>query len=239
MTNPLIQKLEKRDPLSPAERQALSSVILRTRTCRAGEVIVREDEYLSASTLILDGFTSRTKTLRDGKRQITSVNISGDFVDLHAFLLKKIDHSIETLTPCTIATVPHPELERITEQFPHLTRMLWLMTVIDAAIHRTWLVAMGRRSSVSQMAHFVCEMFLRLQEIGHVQEERFRLPLTQAELGDIMGLSSVHVNRVIQDLRGRGLLHWQDQVVTIADWDKLANLAEFDPTYLSLQRHHR
>ncbi len=239
MSNALIQKLEKRDSLSPAERQALSSVIVRTRTCRAGEVIVREDEYLSVSTLIFEGFTARTKTLRDGKRQIMSVHVSGDFVDLHAFLLKKIDHSIETLTPCTIATVPHVELERITEQFPHLTRMLWLTTVVDAAIHRTWLVAMGRRSSVSQMAHFVCEMFLRLQEIGQAQEGRFRLPLTQVELGDIMGLSSVHVNRVIQDLRGRGLVHWQDQVVTISDWKKLSDLAEFDPTYLSLQQEHR
>jgi CRP-like cAMP-binding protein len=239
MTNPLILQLEQRDSLSDVERQALASVILRTRTCRTGEVMVREDDEISESTLLLEGFAARTKTLRDGKRQITSVHVSGDFVDLHAFLLKKIDHSIEALTPCTIAAVPHKELERITEQFPHLTRLLWLSTVIDAAIHRTWIVAMGRRSSVAQMAHFICEMYLRLVVPGPTPHWRFRLPLTQTELGDILGLSSVHVNRVIQDLRGRGLLTWQDQAVTINDWDRLAGLAEFDPTYLSLRKERR
>jgi CRP-like cAMP-binding protein len=239
MSNPLVQKLESRDTLSTDERQALAAVIMRTRMFRAGELMIREDQVLTESTLILEGFAARTKTLRDGKRQITSVHIGGDFVDLHAFLLKKIDHSIEALTACTVAIVPHRELERITEQHPHLTRMLWLSTVIDAAVHRTWLVAMGRRSAAAQMAHFVCEMFLRLQVIGQTQDRRFRLPLTQMELGDIMGLSSVHVNRVLQDLRGRALLQWQEQVVTILNWDKLSELAEFDPTYLSMQKVSR
>lgn len=239
MTNLLIQKLEKRDTLSEVERQALSSLVVRTRTCAAGEILVREDDVLSESTLVLEGFTARTKTLRDGKRQITAVHVSGDFVDLHAFLLKRIDHSIEALTPCTIAAVGHRDLERITEQFPHLTRMLWLSTTIDAAIQRTWLVAMGRRSSIAQMAHFVCEMFLRLQVIGRTEDLSFRLPLTQIELGDILGLSSVHVNRVLQDLRARDHLQWRDQTVTISNWDQLVHLAEFDPTYLSLEHVYR
>lgn len=235
MSNLLVQKLERRDALSDIERQALSSLVVRTRSVRAGEILVREDDVLSESTLILEGFTARTKTLRDGKRQIMSLHVSGDFVDLHAFLLKRIDHSIEALTPCNVAAVAHRDLERITEQFPHLTRMLWLSTTIDAAIHRTWLVAMGRRSSIGQMAHFVCEMFLRLQVIGRTEELSFRLPLTQIALGDILGLSSVHVNRVLQDLRARGLLQWRDQMVTISDWDQLVDVAEFDPTYLSLE----
>ena len=234
MSNPLIQKLEKRDDLSQAERQALSGIIIRTRTCRAGDVIVREDELLTESTLLLDGFTARSKTLRDGKRQIMAVQVTGDFVDLPSFVLKRIDHTIEALTHCQIANVSHKDLQIITEQFPHLTRMLWLSTVVDAAIHRAWLVSMGRRSSLGQIAHFVCEMFLRLQVVGRTEGKSLRLPFTQMELGDIMGLSSVHVNRVLQDLRARSLLQWQDQLVTITDWDRLTEAAEFAPPYLSL-----
>lgn len=239
MTNPLIQKLERRDTLSEAERQALSSVILRTRTVRFGEIIVHEDQHYDESTLLLEGFAARTKMLRSGKRQITAVQVTGDFVDLHSFLLKRIDHNIEALTPCTIANVSHKDLERITEEFPHLTRMLWLGTVLDGAIHRAWIVAMGRLSSLSQIAHFVCEMFLRLEVVGHTKNRSFRLPFTQMEIGDIMGLSSVHVNRVIHELRNRGLLQWQDQIVTILEWDRIRQLAEFDATYLSLQREPR
>lgn len=239
MRHPLIQKLEQRDILSEAERQALSSVIVRTRICRFGETMVQEDQELTESTVLVDGFAARTKTLRSGKRQITAIQIMGDFVDLPSFLLKRIDHNIEALTQCTIANVSHKDLERITEQFPHLTRMLWLTTVVDAAIHRAWIVAMGRRSSLGQIAHFVCEMFLRLQVVGQTQDNSFRLPFTQAELGDIMGLSSVHVNRVIQEMRARNLLQWQDLFVRIIDWDRLTQTAEFDPTYLSLQRESR
>ena len=239
MTNPLIQKLETRDTLSQAEREALNRLTYHVRTCRFGEVLVRQDQRLRESTLLLDGFAARTKTLRSGKRQIVAIHVVGDFVDLHSFLLKRIDHSIEALTPCTVATVPHTELEAITEAFPHLTRMLWLSTVMDAAIHRAWIVAMGRLSSLAQLAHFVCEMFLRLQTVGLTEGQSFRLPFTQIELGDILGLSSVHVNRVLQDLRARGLLRWQDQLVTIEDWDALSRLAEFDPTYLSLQHERR
>lgn len=239
MSNALIQKLEKRDELSAAERQALSGIIVRHRSCRAGDVIVLEDTTLTESTLLLEGFTARSKTLKDGKRQITAVQVTGDFVDLPSFVLKTIDHTIEALTPCRIANVSHKDLEIITEQFPHLTRMLWLTTVIDAAIHRAWLVSMGRRSSLGQIAHFVCEMYLRLQMVGQTEGTTLRLPFTQVELGDIMGLSSVHVNRVLQELRAQALLQWQGQLVTITDWDRLADAAEFDPTYLSLRREHR
>lgn len=239
MTNPLIQKLDKRDPLSSEERAALERIIVRTRTCRFGEVVVHQDQHLDESTLLLDGFMARAVVLRNGKRQITAVHVTGDFVDLHSFLLKRLDHSVEALTPCTFAVVPHKDLEQITEKFPHLTRLLWLCTVVDGAIHRAWIAAMGRRSSAGHMAHFLCEMFLRLQVVGQVNDLSFRLPLTQIELGDILGLSSVHVNRTIQDLRARALVHWQDQVVTILDWDKLRQTAEFDPTYLSLQREPR
>ena len=201
--------------------------------------MVREDEHYNECTLLLEGFAARVKTLRSGKRQIVSVHVTGDFVDLHSFVLKRIDHSIVALTPCRIANVAHQDLEAITENFPHLTRLLWLGTVIDGAIHRAWLAAMGGRSAAGQLAHFICEMFLRLQAIGHTDGSSMVLPFTQPELGDILGLSSVHVNRVLQGLRSDNLVRWQDQSITILNWDGLSRLAEFDSTYLSLQKERR
>ena len=111
--------------------------------------------------------------------------------------------------------------------------------MIDGAVHRAWITAMGRQSSVGHLAHFVCEMFVRLQLIWQADDQSFHLPFTQMELGDILGLSSVHISRTIQDLRARSLLQWQDRVVTILNWDKLRQIAEFDPRYLSLQRERR
>ena len=239
MANLLVQKLEQRDDLSPEEREALEAIVLETKTYRFGEYIVRQGETPDRSVLLLDGFAARVSATRLGKRQIVAIHVPGDFVDLHSFVLKRIDHGIETLTTCKVAIVPHAALRDITERFPHLTRLLWLSTVIDGAIHRAWLSAMGSRSAGGNFAHFICEMFLRLQSIGHTDGQTMRLPFTQAELGEILGLSSVHVNRTLQNLRAENLLRWQDQVITILDWEGLQRVAEFDPVYLSLKKEHR
>jgi CRP-like cAMP-binding protein len=160
--------------------------------------------------------------------------VLGDFVDLHSFLLGKMDHGVVALTPCRVGVVPHEELRAITERYPHLTRLLWLSTLIDGAIHREWLVAMGRRSALGHTAHLICELFLRLQAVGQVDGTTMQLPITQAELGDTLGISTVHVNRVVQELRNQGLITWRGEKLTIDDWDALRNAAEFDPTYLHL-----
>ena len=239
MANPLIKKLERRDVLSSEERDVLQSLVLETRTFRFGEVIVRQDEPLTRSCLLLDGFAARLRATRSGKRQIVALHITGDFVDLHSFVLKRVDHTIEAMSVCEIAFVPHATLTRITERFPHLTRLLWLDTAIDGAMHRAWLSAMGSRAAAGQFAHFVCEMFLRMQSIGLTEGQAMRLPFTQIEIGEILGLSSVHVNRTLQNLRADGLLRWQDQVITILNWEGLARVAEFDPGYLMLRQEQR
>jgi CRP-like cAMP-binding protein len=239
MSNTLIQKLERRDTLSAAEREALERLTVRTQTYRFGETIVKQDEHLMESKVLQEGFAGRVKMMRNGRRQIVAVHITGDFVDLHSFVLKRLDHAIVALTPCRLASVDHADLQTITEQFPHLTRMLWLSTLIDGAMHRAWLAAMGGRSAAGQLAHFVCEMFVRLEMVGQTNGNSMVLPFTQPELGDILGLSSVHVNRVLQGLRGEGLLRWQDDVVTILDLPGLYRAAEFDPSYLSLQKEPR
>jgi CRP-like cAMP-binding protein len=239
MSNPLVLKLEQRDRLSDDEKRVLEGAISRVRVVEADEDIVHEGDHPSESSLLLDGFAARYKILSNGRRQITAIHVPGDFVDLHSFLIKTMDHGVLALTPCRIAVVPHTALEKITDEYPHLTRLLWLSTLIDGAIHREWLTAMGRLSATAHMAHFICELFLRLKTVGRTEGDTIQLPLTQAELGDTLGLSTVHVNRVLQELRKEELIRWQGNALTILDWERLEKVGEFTPTYLSLQHEHR
>jgi CRP-like cAMP-binding protein len=235
----LIRKLEQRDTLSDEEKRALEGTVGRTREVQADEDIVREGDRPSDSTLVLEGFVARYKLLQNGKRQITALHVPGDFVDLHSFLLKTMDHSILALTPCRLVLFPHENLRRITETHPHLGRLLWLSTLIDGAIHREWLVAMGRRPAVNQIAHLICELFLRLQAVGLTKDKSFELPLTQTELSDALGLSTVHVNRIIQELRADGMVTWRGETIVIEDWPRLQQIAEFDPVFLVLDKEPR
>jgi len=233
------RKLERRDVVSADERQALIDAAGPVLEVRAGADVVREGERPERSQLVISGFTTRYRVLSDGQRQITAIHVPGDFVDLHSFVLKEMDHSVGALSDCRIITFPHPALTAITERFPHLTRLLWLMTLLDSAIHREWIVAMGRRSAPGQLAHLVCELYVRLGVVGLVENDSFKLPLTQMELADALGISAVHVNRVLQELRGESLLTWQNQVIRILDWPRLQERAEFDPRYLHLQSEPR
>jgi CRP-like cAMP-binding protein len=235
----LIRKLEERDRLSEEEKQVLAAALGPSKSVSADSDMVREGDRPSESTLLVEGFAARYKVLQSGKRQITAIHIPGDFVDLHSFLLKKMDHAIAALTPCTVATVPHDTLRHITERHPHLARLLWLSTLIDSAIHREWLVAMGRRSAREHMAHLFCELYLRLQLVGLTKDNSYEMPITQAELGDTLGISTVHVNRVVQELRADGLITWRGNRLTVDDWDRLRQVAEFTPTYLSLFNERR
>ena len=231
----LVEKLSLRDRISPDEIEALQKALEPPKTVPAGSDIVREHTRPLHSTLLISGFSARYSTLEDGARQITEINVAGDFIDLHSLLMKQMDHGVVALTECVIAEAPHSGLIDITERYPHLTRLLWLDTIIDAAIHRQWLVAMGRRSGLGHIAHLVCELYLRLQAVGQTGEMTFDLPLTQATLGDALGLSTVHVSRLISELRGEGVIHWSNGQIDILDWRRLAEIAEFDPTYLRLQ----
>ncbi|HZH50729.1 MAG TPA: Crp/Fnr family transcriptional regulator [Microvirga sp.] len=235
----LVRKLAQRDELSHEEKRILRDIIVRIKEYRADEDMIREGDRPTESTLLLEGFAARYKGLANGKRQITALHVPGDFVDLHSFLLKTMDHGIVALTPCRAGAVPHEALREISERHPHLARLLWLNTLVDGAIHREWIVAMGRRPAPGQMAHLFCELFLRLQAVGLTEDHSFRLPLTQAELGDTLGLSTVHVNRVLQELRADGLISWRGDTVEIEDWDGLVRVAEFDPAFLNLQNEPR
>jgi CRP-like cAMP-binding protein len=239
VTNPLILNLEQRDRLSAEERRALEDAFVRTSTVSRGEDIVREGERPDESKLLLEGFAARYKGLRNGKRQITALHVTGDFVDLHSLVLKPMDHAVLALTPCKLAVVPHQALRDLTEQHPHLARMFMLSIALDGAIHRQWLAMAGKAVALSQTAHLVCELYLRLKAVGEADDNSLNLPLTQTELGDVLGLSAVHVSRTIQDLQRQGLLTRRRNKVEIHNWERLCDVAEFDPTYLNLQPEPR
>ena len=239
MLESLYLNLGQHDALSEEEKGLLAGAMMVEMDFATGQDIVPEGSRPGYSTLIIEGLAARYKVLEDGGRQFTSLQVPGDFVDLHAFLLKTMDHGIIALSPCRVIAADHSRLRAITEQAPHLTRLLWLDTLVDGAIHREWIVAMGRRSKTSHLAHLVCELFVRLQVVKQTNGMSFRLPLSQAELADVLGLSIVHMNRVIGALRRLGVIGWANHMVTILDWQRLVEIAEFDPTYLSMNREPR
>ena len=234
--NPLVEKLLRRDDLDRDEIGVLLDVLDPPQSVPAGRDFVVEHSHPTHSTLLLSGFAGRYSTLEDGGRQITELAISGDFVDLHSLLMKQMDHGVVALTDVVVAHAPHARLRTVTETHPHLARVLWLDTIIDAAIHRQWLVAMGRRTGLGHFAHLLVELYLRLEVVGLARDRAFDLPLTQTVLGDALGLSAVHVNRLAAELRRKGLATWTHPRVEIHDWEALVDLAEFDPTYLRLHR---
>lgn len=236
---PLFKRLHSLDVLSAEEEQAILDAAEGSTRFSASDDIVKEGDRPTRSALLSRGFAARYRLVEGGKRQITAIHVAGDFVDLHGFLLKEMDHSVAALGPCEIVAVPHRNLKRITERFPHLTRLLWLLTLIDGSIHREWLVGMGRLPAPAQAAHLICEIDLRLALVGLSRDHAFRFPATQTDLADTLGLSVVHVNRILQELRAEGLLRWQQQAVDILDFPRLAELAEFDARYLHLNSDPR
>lgn len=234
-----LTKLRLRDTLSAEEEKEVRSLISETIRLRPDQTFIRVGQELNTSTLLLDGWMARAKDLPSGQRQLAEISLPGDFVDLHGFTLKRLDHDIVTITSCTVGIVPHERLKTMTERFPHLTRLYWLMTNMDAAIHREWTLSLGRRTAVARMAQLFCELLIRLEITGLASADSYEFPLTQVELAECLGLTSVHVNRTLQQLRRLNLIEVRDRRVQILDREALARVAEFDPEYLYLEKRPR
>jgi CRP-like cAMP-binding protein len=231
---PLLLKLRRRDAVSAREAQVLRDAVEAVGELPADHVMVEAGAAPGACTLLLEGLVVRTKALNGDLRQITDIHVPGDFVDLHGYLLKRLEHRIASLTPVRFARVPHAALTRITESEPHLARLLWLGTLIDAAVQRERILSIGRRTALARVAHFMCELFVRLDVVGLAEQEGFSLPITQIDIADATGLTSVHVNRMLRQLRDRSLLTFRGGNAVIHDWPGLQALADFDPDYLFL-----
>ncbi|SNR41164.1 cAMP-binding domain of CRP or a regulatory subunit of cAMP-dependent protein kinases [Paracoccus sediminis] len=241
ITEYFVRYLQRRDVLAPQDLARLRALTTQHAHYAAGEVIVPAGSSPSRSCMMLRGLSARSNQLvgRPDDRVITALHVPGDFVDLHAFALAKLDHSIVAVGPVEVEFIDHAELTEITENFSHLTRLLWMATLIDAAIHRQWLVAAASLRSSAHLAHLLCEIYTRLNAVGAASDGQFQLPLLQRELADILGYSPIHVNRAVRDLRDRGLIRWSGSDITILDWRGLTLLARFDPFYLDLERTRR
>ncbi|HYD14125.1 MAG TPA: Crp/Fnr family transcriptional regulator [Allosphingosinicella sp.] len=239
MIDAYLLKLRARDAVSEEEEEAIRSLFSEVKEVAADKTVVRAGERLHFSIMLLDGLLCRYKDLRDGSRQISELHVAGDFADLHGFTLKKLDHSVMTLTPCRIALAPHERIRAVATEHPHLARLFWLTTNIDAAIHREWVLSLGRRTALARVAHLFCELRERLAIVGLADETGFELSLTQTDIAECMGLTPVHVNRTLRELRERGLVEFRSRRVTILDLAGLKRVAEFDPGYLDLEPEPR
>jgi CRP-like cAMP-binding protein len=231
-----LKKLKRRVELSTEEEAAIRGVVAETRKVRADQILVRSGEALNTSLILLDGWMARSKDLASGERQVTELHIAGDFADLHGFTLKRLDHDVTTLSDCTLAVVPHERLEKLTEQYPRLARIYWFSTNVDAAMHRELALSLGQRTAISRMAHLFCELYVRLETVGRTRNNGYEFPLTQRELSECLGLTVVHANRTLQALRRRGLIELENRQLTIRDRRGLEGIAEFNPSYLYMER---
>ena len=234
-----LKTLRARDAITEDEERAIRAMMSEVREFPQDRVVVRRHQEINESLLLIDGWAARTKDLRDGGRQISEIAFAGDFVDLHGFTLKRLDHNIATITPCRFAVAPHERVHATLERHPHLARIYWMMTNIDGSIHREWTVSLGRRTALSRMAHLFCEILERLKIVGLADNDSYDFPLTQQEFGECLGLTSVHVNRTLQALRRQGLIQVENKRATILDLPGLKSLGEFDPDYLYLEKRPR
>ena len=233
MQNLLTRKAELFGQLSEQDRRLLDEIIASPRDVAAHTDIAHEGESPTVVRLILEGFACRYKLLPDGSRQIMAYLVPGDLCDVQVFILRKMDHSIATLARSQVVDIPRGRILELTER-PAIARALWWMTLVDAATLREWLVNLGQRAAEERIAHLFCELHLRLQSVGLANGGQFSLPLTQTELGDTMGVSTVHANRALKELRGEGLISFKAGKVVIHDLDRLKQMSGFNPNYLHL-----
>ena len=235
-STPLIRKLESILVLSDEERDVLRNVSGTIKTVGPRQDLVREGDRPHECCLILEGFAYRYKLTETGKRQIFSFHIPGDIPDLQSLHIDVMDHSLAALTATKALFIPHESVCDLMRRCPRIGDAFWRDTLIDAAVFREWIMNLGRREAYGRMAHLLCEFYVRLRAVGLTNGPAYESPLTQAELADATGLSAVHVNRTLQELRGEGLITLRNGSLAVLDWDRLQEAGEFDPAYLHLRQ---
>jgi CRP-like cAMP-binding protein len=235
MNNPLLRKLSNFAALSEEESTAVLDSCRDVREVGAREDVISQGDRTGGVKLLLDGFACRYKTLEDGRRQIVAYFVPGDLCDLRVFILKRMDHSIGAIAPSQVATIAPDNVLKLMHSYPTLTRALWWSTLVEEAIAREWIVNMGQRNALERTAHLFCELLYRFRAVGLNQGLSCTLPLTQVELAETLGLSAVHVNRTLQELRRQKLITLDDGRLTIQNLRVLEELSFFNADYLHLE----
>ena len=233
---PLVEKLAYRAELSREDRDAILALPFAVRTMERSQFIVREREPATHSSLMLSGYSIRSKTTATGNRQIIAIHMKGEVVDLQNSMLEVADHSVQMLTPGKVAMIPREKVIRLTLDRPAVAHAMWIDTLVDGSIFREWITNVGRRNARTRIAHLLCEFSVRLRVAGLGEDTRYELPMTQEQLADATGMTSVHVNRTIKALEEDGLIERANpRAIEIGDWRKLAYVGEFDTNYLHLR----
>jgi len=228
----MMRKLETRSQLSDTDRAAILALPCREETREPGSTIVREGDRAESCCVLLSGFAYRSKVTGDGGRQIVSIQLAGEIVDLHNALLGVADHSVQMLTRGNVAFIPRSAIQELAFSLPAVGRALWLETLVDGSVYREWIMNVGRRDARTRLAHLLCELTVRLKAAGLGDGNGYHLPLTQEQLADATGLTPVHVNRMIQSLRSQQLIGGNQRSIVIEDWEGLQLAGDFNPAYL-------
>lgn len=235
--NPLVTKLQCFHPLGPDEAAALDDLGGDPATMQPEQVLVHDGEAPASVCLILEGFAYRYKSTADGRRQILGYLIPGDLCEVELRGKGRFDHGVAALSGGKVARIPIAAWTGLRSQFPGIDRGCALASLSERSILREWLMNVGQRNALQRLAHFFCEISARLRAIGHVNPDgSVYFPVSQAALADTTGLTTVHVNRSLKQLRKDGMIHLRRQQLTILDRHRLAQLAEFDGDYLRLKR---
>ena len=240
LLEPMLRKLRLWARLSAADEQALLDLPYEIVAIAKQRPLVHEGDIVSHCWLLLSGFCARYKIVGNGGRQIISIHMIGDMVDLQNALLGVADHSVQALTDCEMAKIPIEAIRQITDERPKVKDALWYDTLVDGSIFREWVANVGRRDAKTRIAHLLCEFALKLDAVHLGERLNYELPMTQEQLGDATGLTPVHVNRVLQALVNEGLIERvTSRSVLIGDWKRLAAAGDFDRSYLHLDAAQR
>lgn len=232
MGNLFVEKLAGYGLLSGADRELLDTICQNSRRFPAHHDLIREGDEPGPVFVMVEGWACRYKLMPDGGRQILAFLMPGDFCDMHAGILREMDHSIGTLIPSLVCTISRDRMEELSEKTPQIARAFWWTQLVDEGVLRAWIVSMGRRDAIERIAHLICELYLRMRNIGLAEDDRCQMPLTQIVLADALGLTPIHVNRVLRKLREEGVMEFHGGALVVHDPVRLAKIAGFDENYL-------
>lgn len=239
MVPALTLRLEAFTRLSQDDKAAIARISKVSRTVAARRDLIREGERPKYVHLMVDGWACRYKALPDGRRQIVSFFVPGDFCDLNVYVLSQMDHSIGAITRLSVADIDREDMDGLTSQFPRITQAMWWESLVNAAIQREWTLNIGQRTAYERIGHLLVELFLRLRSVGMTNGISCDFPLTQTDIADATGLTAIHVNRTLQELRRDGLIVLEHKRLTIPDLQKLKDAAMFNVNYLHLDHEGR
>ncbi|MFC4594322.1 Crp/Fnr family transcriptional regulator [Sphingobium tyrosinilyticum] len=232
MENRFIDKLHGFGPLSDEDVAALKAATSKPRNVAGRRDLIREGDRPGPVFVVLEGWACRYKILPNGTRQVLAFLMPGDACDLHIGLLAEMDHSIQTITPALVATIDRTEMDELMDRRPGIAKAMYVAQLVDEGTMRAWITSMGRRTSIERVAHLMCELYLRARNIGLTDEPELALPLSQLLLADSLGMTPVHLNRVLKELRVSGAMILQRGSLLVADPGKLVQIAGFDENYL-------